>query len=121
MKNITIAIITIIFLSNGINAAFAVNEIEIISPDKQISVSVFVTTEGLLSYSVKSDGFKVLKTSSLGIKFDSIGFLKKETHATLIYDDKHINTSIERKEQALSPKDTLTIELIPGGGFVGRL
>jgi len=50
-----------------------------------------------------------------------LDFLTKETNATLIYDDKHINTSIERKEQALSPKDTLTIELIPGGGFVGRL
>jgi alpha-glucosidase len=51
----------------------------------------------------------------------SLDFLKKETKATLIYDDKAINTSIDRREQTLLPNDTLTIKLIPGGGFVARL
>lgn len=51
----------------------------------------------------------------------SLDFLKKQTKATLIYDDKAINTSIDRREQSLSPKDTITIKLIPGGGFVARL
>jgi alpha-glucosidase len=52
------------------------------------------------------------------IPFD---FLKKTTHATLIYDNKLTNTSIDRREQTLSPNDTLTIKLVPGGGFVARL
>jgi alpha-glucosidase len=50
-----------------------------------------------------------------------LDFLKKRTQATLIYDDKLINTSIDRREQSLMPKDILTIKLIPGGGFVARL
>lgn len=50
-----------------------------------------------------------------------LDFLKKQTQATLIYDDQLINTSIDRKEQALKPNDVLTIKLIPGGGFVARL
>lgn len=50
-----------------------------------------------------------------------LDFLKKQTNATLIYDDKAINTSVDRREQALSPNDTITIKLIPGGGFVARL
>jgi len=50
-----------------------------------------------------------------------LNFLKKATKATLIYDDKLTNTSVDRREQTVSPKDTLTIKLVPGGGFVGRL
>ena len=50
-----------------------------------------------------------------------LDFLKETTQATLIYDDKLSNTSIDRREQTLSPKDTLTIKLVPGGGFVARL
>ncbi len=50
-----------------------------------------------------------------------LDFLNKRTHATLIYDDKHSNTSIDRRERKLSPKDIITIKLIPGGGFVARL
>lgn len=50
-----------------------------------------------------------------------LDFLKKQTQATLIYDDKLTNTSIDRREQTLKPGDTLTIKLVPGGGFVARL
>src|ERR1035437_7648208 len=50
-----------------------------------------------------------------------LNFLQKATKATLIYDDKLTNTSVDRREQAVSPKDTLTIKLVPGGGFVGTL
>jgi len=50
-----------------------------------------------------------------------LNFLKKQTQATLIYDDKFINTRIDRKEKSLTPNDVLTIKLIPGGGFVARL
>ena len=50
-----------------------------------------------------------------------LDFLKKATSATLIYDDKLINTSIDRKEQSVSPTDVLTIKLAPGGGFVARM
>ena len=49
-----------------------------------------------------------------------LDFLKKSTNATLIYDDKLTNTSIDRQEKTVSPKDILTIKLVPGGGFVGR-
>jgi alpha-glucosidase len=50
-----------------------------------------------------------------------LDFLKKNTKATLIYDDKLTNTSIDRREEIVSPRETLTIKLVPGGGFVGRL
>ncbi|MBP1618699.1 MAG: hypothetical protein H6Q14_2526 [Bacteroidetes bacterium] len=50
-----------------------------------------------------------------------LDFLKKVTKATLIYDGKLTNTSIDRREQVVSPKDTLTVKLVPGGGFVARL
>jgi alpha-glucosidase len=49
-----------------------------------------------------------------------LDFLKKSKNATLIYDDKLTNTSIDRQEKTVSPKDILTIKLVPGGGFVGR-
>ena len=54
------------------------------------------------------------------IKID-LDFLKKSTHATLIYDNKLCNASVDRREQTISPKDILTIKLVPGGGFVVRL
>jgi alpha-glucosidase len=50
-----------------------------------------------------------------------LNFLKKQTQAILIYDDKLINTRIDRREQSLTPNDVLTVKLIPGGGFVARL
>jgi len=49
-----------------------------------------------------------------------LDFLKKSTHATLIYDDKLTNTSIDRQEKTVTSNDTLTIKLVPGGGFVAR-
>lgn len=49
-----------------------------------------------------------------------LDFLKKSTNATLIYDDKQNNSSIDRREQMVSPKDVLTIKLVSGGGFVAR-
>jgi len=51
----------------------------------------------------------------------NLDFLKKPTKATLIFDDKASNTSIDRKEKQVSPKDILTLKLVPGGGFVARL
>ena len=72
MEKITKAIITLILLVTGINAALAKKEIKIISPDKQVSVLVSVTNEGRLSYSVKSNNTQVLETSPLGIVVDNI-------------------------------------------------
>jgi len=51
----------------------------------------------------------------------NLNFLKKSTKATLIYDDKTSNTSIDRQEKTVLPKDVLTITLVPGGGFAARL
>ncbi len=50
-----------------------------------------------------------------------LDFLKKQTQATLIYDNELTNASIDRREQTLRPSDTLTIKIVPGGGFVARL
>jgi len=72
MNKITKAIITIVFLTAGINGAVGENGIIISSPDKQLSVLVSVTAEGRLSYSVKSDGIEVLETSPLGITVDDL-------------------------------------------------
>jgi alpha-glucosidase len=49
-----------------------------------------------------------------------LDFLKNSTKATLIYDSNVNNTSIDRHEQTVTPKDKLTIKLVPGGGFVAR-
>jgi alpha-glucosidase len=72
MKKLTKAIITSICLFAGINAVLAQKEIKITSPNKQLSVSVFVDAKGRLSYSVKSEGIQVLETSPLGLTVDSI-------------------------------------------------
>jgi alpha-glucosidase len=72
MKNLTKAIITSIYLFFWVNAAMAEKEIKITSPNMQLSVSVLVTAEGRLSFSVKSDGVQVLDTSPLGITIDSV-------------------------------------------------
>lgn len=72
MKTLTKIIITSIFLVVAINSALAQKEIKITSPNKQLSLSVFVTFEGRLSYSVNSDGVQVLETSPLGITIDSV-------------------------------------------------
>jgi len=72
MNRISKAIVTSFFLFVGINLAVAENGIKITSPDKQLSVLVTITTEGRLSYSVKSGGIQVLETSPLGITIDSI-------------------------------------------------
>jgi alpha-glucosidase len=50
-----------------------------------------------------------------------LNFLKKQTQATLIYDNNLTNTGIDRREQTVSPNEVLTIKLVPGGGFVARL
>ena len=50
-----------------------------------------------------------------------LDFLKKSTNATLIYDDKQSNTSVDRQEKTVTPNDVLTIKLIPGGGFVAKM
>jgi len=72
MSKISKAIVTSIFLFAGINVALAEKGIIINSPDKQLSALVTITTEGRLSYSVKSDGIQVLETSPLGITIDGI-------------------------------------------------
>ncbi|SMO73655.1 glycoside hydrolase family 97 protein [Solitalea koreensis] len=72
MKKTTQAIITFILLIIAINATFAANKIEIVSPDKKVSVLVFTTTEGRLAYSIKSDRVQVLETSPLGLVVDNI-------------------------------------------------
>jgi alpha-glucosidase len=50
----------------------------------------------------------------------TLDFLRKPVKAALIYDDQSTNTAINRQDKTLSPKDTLTIKLAAGGGFVGR-
>lgn len=49
-----------------------------------------------------------------------LNFLSHATKGTLIYDGPD-NVSIDREERSLSPTDTLTLKLSPGGGFVARL
>src|ERR1035437_7492693 len=72
MKNLTRAIITSIFWGIAFNVVIAADGIKIVSPNKQVSVLVSVTTEGRLSYAIKSDDVRVLETSSLGIVVDNI-------------------------------------------------
>ncbi len=72
MNYLVKSVIITILLSIGINSAFATNGFEIVSPDKQLSVSVFVAPGGQLSYSVKSDNVQVLEISPLGIVVDSV-------------------------------------------------
>jgi len=50
----------------------------------------------------------------------NLDFLKKPTRATLIYDNNTSNTSVDRQEKIVSPKDILTLKLAPGGGFAAR-
>ena len=70
MKELTKVIIASICLFSGINKVLAQNEIKISSPNKQLSVLVFVV-EGRLSYSINSCGIQVLETSPLGITVDN--------------------------------------------------
>jgi alpha-glucosidase len=72
MKKTTKLTVVLLFLISGINTAFAEKGVEIISPNKQVSVWVSVTTKGRLSYSINSEGIRVLETSPLGIVVDSI-------------------------------------------------
>lgn len=71
MKNLSKAFLASIFLLSGINVTLAQKEIKISSPDKHLSVLVFVTAEGRLSYSIKSDKVQILEASPLGITVDS--------------------------------------------------
>lgn len=50
-----------------------------------------------------------------------LDFLKKAKEAVLIYDDKASNTAVDRREQKVSKKDVLTVQMVPGGGFVARM
>lgn len=49
-----------------------------------------------------------------------LNFLQHPTKGTLVYDTLN-NASVNREEQTVNPKDTLTLKLAPGGGFVARL
>ncbi|MDP4272445.1 MAG: glycoside hydrolase family 97 N-terminal domain-containing protein, partial [Bacteroidota bacterium] len=72
MRKTTKLTVILMFLISGVHAAFAEKGIKIISPNKQLSVWVSVTHEGRLSYSINSDGIRVLETSPLGIVVDNI-------------------------------------------------
>lgn len=50
-----------------------------------------------------------------------LNFLQRSTKGTLIYDGAGTNASIHRVERLLNPKDTITMKLSPGGGFVAML
>jgi alpha-glucosidase len=71
MKHLFKVFLASIFLLSGINVILAQKEIKISSPGKHLSVLVFVTAEGRLSYSIKSDKIQVLEASPLGITVDS--------------------------------------------------
>lgn len=49
-----------------------------------------------------------------------LDFLGKATHGTLIYDDATTDAAVDRREQQVSPSETLTLKLRPAGGFLGR-
>ena len=49
----------------------------------------------------------------------SLDFLGKNAKATLVYDAE-TNAAVNRKEQTISSKESLSLSLNPGGGFVGR-
>lgn len=51
----------------------------------------------------------------------ALDFLERTSQATLIYDDQKDFASLDRREQTVSSEDTLTVKLIPAGGFVARL
>lgn len=50
-----------------------------------------------------------------------LNFLQRATKGVLIYDGADTNASSHREERLVNPKDTLTIKLSPGGGFVAML
>lgn len=50
-----------------------------------------------------------------------LDFLEKTSRATLVYDDKQNFAGLDRREQTVSPGDTLTVKLVPAGGFFARL
>jgi alpha-glucosidase len=58
------------------------------------------------------------KETEIKISFD---FLEKISRATLVYDDIRNFAGLDRREQTVSPGDTLTIKLAPAGGFIARL
>ena len=49
-----------------------------------------------------------------------LDFLRNTTKGTLIYDGIN-NASVNREERSVNQRDTLTLKLSPGGGFVARL
>ncbi|MVN92185.1 glycoside hydrolase family 97 protein [Mucilaginibacter aquatilis] len=49
-----------------------------------------------------------------------LNFLTKPVKGMLIYDGE-TNTSVNKNEQTVTPKDVLTIKLRPSGGFVAKL
>lgn len=50
-----------------------------------------------------------------------LNFLHHATKGVLIYDGADTNASIHREERLVNPKDTITMKLSPGGGFVAML
>jgi alpha-glucosidase len=50
----------------------------------------------------------------------SLDFLTRPTKATLVYDGE-TNTSVDRREETLKPKQVLTLKLRPSGGFVAKM
>jgi alpha-glucosidase len=50
-----------------------------------------------------------------------LDFLETAAQATLVYDDEKDFAALDRREQTVSPEDTLTVKLVPGGGFFARL
>jgi alpha-glucosidase len=72
VKKVMITSIIILAETSGAFALGKSREIEISSPDKQLSVKVFIASGDRLSYSINSDGIQVIEKSSLGITVDSI-------------------------------------------------
>jgi alpha-glucosidase len=46
----------------------------------------------------------------------ALDFLAKSAHGTLVYDHPQQDAAVDRREQAVSPGDVLTIKLRPAGG-----
>jgi alpha-glucosidase len=65
-------IVIIALLITGINAAVAAGDIKISSPNKQLMVTVFVTPDGRLTYTVNSKNIQLLAPSPLGITIDDV-------------------------------------------------
>jgi alpha-glucosidase len=50
-----------------------------------------------------------------------LSFIRKSQKAILIYDSTKSKTSVDRREQQVTPGEVVKIKLAPGGGFIAKI